>query len=78
MRLESDYLVVECTFKATERGFKDWVEAPKKELKVLEVLTDFERRFERLSTQDKMILMFDKVFMFLCAVDVRDQHGLGI
>mgnify|MGYP000220413431 CR=1 FL=1 len=34
---------MEDTSKAMRRGFEDWVETPKKELKVLEVFTEFER-----------------------------------
>ena len=54
------------------------MEAPKKEPKVLEVFAEFERRFERLSVQDQVILAPEKVAMFLRAVYSRDRHDLGI
>ena len=43
---------------------------PEKGLKVLEVFREFEKLFGRLSTRDQA--------MFLRAMDVRDQHDLGI
>ena len=54
------------------------MEAPKKELKAIEVFTEFERRFGRLSVRDQVILAPEKVAMFLRAVDSRDCHDLGI
>ena len=69
---------IEDTSEATPWGFEDWVEAPKKGMKVLEVFTDFERHFGRLSARDQTILMLDKVAMFLRAVDFQDRHDLGI
>ena len=75
--LKSTYSM-EDTSKATRRGFEDWVEMPKQGMKVLEVFTDFEKRFGRLSARDQTILVPDKVAMFLRAVDARDRHDLGI
>ena len=62
--MKSMYLM-EDSSKATRRGFEDWLEAPKSELKLLEVFTEFERRFGRLSVCDQMILEPKKVAMFL-------------
>ena len=44
----------------------------KKGLKVLEVFSDFESRFGRFFLRHEAILALDKVFMFLCVVDVRE------
>jgi hypothetical protein len=68
---------MEDSSKATWRGFEDWVVMPNKRLKVLEVLSESESRFGMLSTHDQALLVADKVVMFLCAMDVRDQHDLG-
>ena len=45
---------------------------------VLEVLVDFKNRFRRLSVRDRIILVLDKVVMFLKVVDVRDRKDLGV
>jgi hypothetical protein len=63
--------------KVTWRGFEDWVAGPNKGLNVLEVFSEFESRFEILSTRDQALLVADKVVLFLRAVDVRDQYELG-
>ena len=49
------------------------METSYKGLKVLEVFTDFEKCFGRLSVLDQEILVPDKVAMFLCAVDMKDM-----
>jgi hypothetical protein len=38
--------------KVTQRGFQDWEDTPMKGLKVLEIFTEFEKRFGRLFVQD--------------------------
>jgi hypothetical protein len=68
---------MEDSSKATWRGFEDWVAVPNKGLNVLEVFSEFESRFEMLSTRDQALLVADKVVLFLHAVDVRDQYELG-
>ena len=70
--------LVEDTLKVTRRRFKDWVETPKRSLKVLEFLTEFEKCFGRLSTRDQTMLLPDKVTMFVRAMDIRDRHDLGM
>ena len=69
---------IEDSSKATRRGFEDWVEAPDKGLKVVDVFSAFESRFGRLSARDQAILGPDKVIMFLRAVDIRDRKDLGV
>ena len=54
------------------------METPEKGLKVLEVFSEFDTQFGRLSARDQAILAPDKVVMFLCVVDVRDQNDLGV
>jgi hypothetical protein len=61
--LKSTYSM-EDTSKAARRGFEDWVETPKRGIKVLEVFTVFEEKFGRLSAQDQTILMLHK---WLCS-----------
>ena len=39
---------IEDTSKETRRRFEDWVEEPKKGMKVLEVFTDFKQLFGRI------------------------------
>jgi hypothetical protein len=68
---------VEDSSKVTWRGFEDWVAVPNKGLNVLEVFSEFESRFEMLSTRDQALLVADKIVLFLRAVDVRDQYELG-
>jgi hypothetical protein len=63
---------IEDSSKATRRGFEDWVDTLAKGLKVLEIFTEFEKRFGRLSARDQVILVPDKVVMFLYSVDIRD------
>jgi SOS response regulatory protein OraA/RecX len=70
--------VIEDLSRTTRRGFEDLVEAPNKGLKVLEVFTEFECRYEKLSARDQTILLPDKVVMLLCAVDARDCQDLGV
>ena len=69
---------IEDSSKATRRGFEDWVETPDKGMKVLDVFSAFESRFERLSTRDQAILTPDKVIMFLRVVDIQDRKDLGV
>ena len=55
-----------------QREFEEWVETLEKGLKVLEVFSEFESRFGRFFLRHEAILALDKVFMFLCVVDVRE------
>ena len=64
--------------KETRRGFEEWVDWPHKGMKVLEVLSEFESRFNRLSTRDQTVLQAEKVIMFLRAMDMRDRKDLGV
>ena len=68
---------MEHTSKTTRRGFEDWVETLKRGSKVLEVFTDFEQGFGRLSVRDQMILVPNKVPMTIRVVDFQDRHDLG-
>jgi hypothetical protein len=54
------------------------VGTPNKRLKVLEVFSVFESHFERLSIHNQVVLVVDKVVVFLCVVNIRDPHDLGI
>jgi hypothetical protein len=50
--------VIEDSFRATQRGFEDWVEAPNKGLKdVFEVFIEFECKYEKFSARDQTILL---------------------
>ena len=64
--------------KETRRGFEEWVDLPHKGMKVLDVLCEFESKFNRLSTRDQTVLQAEKVIMFLRAVDIRDRKDLGV
>jgi hypothetical protein len=68
---------MEDSSKPTRRGFEDWVDTPNKGLKVIEVFSEFEDRFGMLWTRDQVLLVADKVVLFLRAVDVRDRYELG-
>jgi hypothetical protein len=61
---------LEDSSKATWRGVEDWVETPNKGLKVLEVFSQFDSHFEMLSTHDQVVLVADKVVIFLGVVDI--------
>ena len=69
---------IEDSSKATRRGLEDWVETPDKGMEVLDVFSAFESRFGTLSVRDQVIVIPDKVIMFLRVVDVRDRKDLGV
>jgi hypothetical protein len=43
---------IEDSSKATQRGFEDWLDIPTKGLMVLEIFTEFQKHFGRLSARD--------------------------
>ena len=67
---------MEDTSKEPRIRFEDWAEVSKRELKVLEVFIEFERRLGRLFVRDQMILAPKKLAMLLRSVRSRDHHDL--
>jgi hypothetical protein len=50
--------------KETRCGFEEWFDLPHKGMKVLDVLCEFESKFNRLSTRDQTVLQPEKFIMF--------------
>ena len=55
--------------KVTRRGFEDWV-AGRKSLSIMNILAEFEERYNKLSTRNRTLFQPDKVMLFLQAVDI--------
>ena len=50
----------------------EWVELPRKGRNTSALLKEFEKRFARLSTLDRIVIDMSKVLLFIKSVDPHD------
>ena len=57
------------TIRASRRSFLDWVDKEDKKISVMELLKEFETRYNQLTTTERTLLEQEKVILFLKASD---------
>ena len=57
------------TIRASRRSFLDWVDKEDKKISVMELLKEFEARYNQLTTTERTLLEQEKVILFLKASD---------
>ena len=65
------------SLRISKRDLMEWVELPGKGRNTMVLLQEFEKRFARLSTLDRMVLDTSKVLLFIKTVDARDREKVG-
>ena len=67
----------EDALRLSKRDFMEWVDTPGKGRNAAVLLREFEERFARLSTLDRMTLDTSRVLLFVKSVNAKDRAQMG-